>query len=157
MRSSSPSPKTPKPPPPPLNTLRWSRSTPPHPVVMVSELLAHGADVHQVRSTDGGTPLHGCAWNGHVEVVNALLKAGANPSPTTRNDGTTPLMAAANEGHLAVVEVRRVVCACTCNSNPNPKSGCVRVYLCFASPLSLPLHSQNNFLFRARALSLFIL
>ena len=50
---------------------------------------------------DGGTALHGCACNGHVEVARCLLAAGADKD-LADNDGRSPLHGAVWYGHVEV-------------------------------------------------------
>lgn len=57
----------------------------------VQFLLENGADVN-IKSRDGGTPLHGAAFFGRTDVVKLLLENGANLE-ARNDDGATPLEA----------------------------------------------------------------
>lgn len=68
-------------------------------------LLEHSADLNQVRTTDGVTPVYITAQNGHVDVVKVLLKHTAEPNQATTADGAIPVIVAAQEGHLDGVKL----------------------------------------------------
>jgi ankyrin repeat protein len=63
----------------------------------VRTLIAHGAKVNVHSDTDGVTPLHQAAANGHVKSMQLLLAAGADIHARDAH-GRTPLMTAASEG-----------------------------------------------------------
>ncbi|KAK1412535.1 hypothetical protein QVD17_33875 [Tagetes erecta] len=58
-----------------------------------------------INSVDlcGQTPLHICAYRGHIEVVEFLVTLGSDPD-VVDNYGWTPLHCASSEGHVRVVE-----------------------------------------------------
>ena len=58
-------------------------------------MLEAGANVN-VKHKDGGTPIHGAAFLGHVETVELLLAKGANAN-TQNAKGETPLDTASFE------------------------------------------------------------
>ena len=60
--------------------------------------------IHQIKDSDGRTPLSWPAWNGHDAVVKLLLEKGAELE-TKDSDGQTPLSWAAEDGHDAVVKL----------------------------------------------------
>lgn len=68
----------------------------------VRVLLDGGADP-QRPCTDGKTPLHIAAQNGHAAVMRRLLEAGAPPSPAMAEGGPTPLHFAAADGNPEVL------------------------------------------------------
>jgi len=74
----------------------------------VSRLLASGLHADTL-SSNGWTPLHYAAKEGHLSVVELLLDRGADVNARTRSSylpkgtGDTPLHWAACEGHLAIV------------------------------------------------------
>ena len=64
----------------------------------VKKHLASGADLN-TKDSEGGTPLHHTAWNGHKEVAELLIAEGANvnacllytsPSPRDRTRSRMP-------------------------------------------------------------------
>ena len=66
-------------------------------------LLKHGANL-ELPSSDGWTPLHSAAWNGHPGMVQELLVHGADVN--VRNaDERTPLDFASRCGNLEVVRL----------------------------------------------------
>ena len=72
---------------------------------MAQALLRAGADADAALASDGRTPLHLAAANGHVDVLHGLLAAGANVGATLTGAGLqlwTHLHAAAAGGHTAV-------------------------------------------------------
>ena len=69
---------------------------------MVEQLLKAGADVN-AATTDGPTPLHEAALNGHEVVIKQLLSYGADPnSERSRGGYRTPLSAACEEGNSKI-------------------------------------------------------
>ena len=64
-------------------------------------LLKNKAAIN-AKDTDGLTPLHKAAWNGHLTVVTALVAAGADTAAKD-NDGFTPIVKAKNQGKANVV------------------------------------------------------
>ncbi len=54
---------------------------------MIRALLVAGADPN-LRSREGGTPLHTAAFGGDVEIVELLVAYGADPSITDARDHT---------------------------------------------------------------------
>lgn len=65
------------------------------------------AGVNAVRS-DGYTPLHQSAQQGHMQTVNLLLRHNVSPNVIT-NQGQTAPSTAQKFGHISVVETLRVV------------------------------------------------
>ena len=78
----------------------------------VKLLTKHGADVNQVRGTDGNTPLIVASYGGWVKVVQHLINPvgglGANDRGANvkqaNNKGFTALVVAAEQGHKEVVD-----------------------------------------------------
>ncbi len=67
---------------------------------MVSYLLDHGADPNS-RDTNGVTPLHWAAVNGHVPCCRLLLQSGAKVNAMTVDvDKDTPLNYAYLNSHV---------------------------------------------------------
>ncbi|WP_206679355.1 ankyrin repeat domain-containing protein [Endozoicomonas acroporae] len=60
-------------------------------------------DVNVKTHTDGATPLHMAAQNGHIESVKELLENYQTPVNKQMNDGCTPLHLAARNGHTEIV------------------------------------------------------
>ena len=58
-------------------------------------LLAHGANVNQVSTSDATSPLLIAIINGHFDLAKVLLDAGADPKLASDN-GVTPLYAVLN-------------------------------------------------------------
>ncbi len=67
----------------------------------VKAALNAGADVNEQGPF--GTPLHGAAENGHLEIVRLLVEYGANVAALDPA-GRTPRAAAMQAGHTAVAE-----------------------------------------------------
>lgn len=67
----------------------------------VKAALNAGADVNEAGPF--GTPLHGAAENGHLEIVMLLVECGANVDALDPA-GRTPLAAATQARHTAVAE-----------------------------------------------------
>ena len=65
---------------------------------LVSYLLAQGAAVNAVDDGYGWTPLHWCAYGGHLEVAEMLVQYGANVNLQDASKAT-PLHLAAAKGH----------------------------------------------------------
>ena len=53
-------------------------------------------------NTDGYTPLHSAAENGHVELCRLIMDVIDDIFPKTKRNKTTPLHLATREGHTAV-------------------------------------------------------
>ena len=58
-----------------------------------------------VTDTDGETPLHHAARNGHLQPVQLLLEAFADKDAATKIDLRTPLLLATRGGHLNIVQL----------------------------------------------------
>jgi len=71
---------------------------------MVNALIAAGANVHQVTSTSGSSPLTLASEQDHPSVVDALMKAGANVH-YARPDGGTALTTASLFGRVETVRL----------------------------------------------------
>ena len=57
----------------------------------VKKHLASGADLN-TKDSEGGTPLHHAAWNGHKEVAELLIEKGAFPKKSGGGGGSrTPV------------------------------------------------------------------
>lgn len=67
----------------------------------VKAALNAGADVNEQGPF--GTPLHGAAENGHLEIVRLLVECGANVAALD-TAGRTPRIAAIQAGHAAVAQ-----------------------------------------------------
>jgi hypothetical protein len=76
---------------------------------MVQLLLAAGADVNAAGS-DGQTPLHTAAQEGHFTVVQVLLTSGANPQLLNASHTTTLAVTAALCGHKGIVSLLLQAC-----------------------------------------------
>ena len=72
-------------------------------IEILDALIASGLDVNAAGS-DGLTPLHLAARDGHVEVVLLLLEKGTDIDPFS-TERLTPLMLAADNGHAAVARL----------------------------------------------------
>ena len=81
----------------------------------VAALLVAGANPN--AQTEGKTPLHTAASNGHTQIVEALLAAGANPNAQTVYERRTPLHAAASNGHT-----KAVATLLAAGANPNVRN-----------------------------------
>jgi ankyrin repeat protein len=68
----------------------------------VQQLLAKGVNAN-AADTNGKTPLHEAAEEGHSDVVQVLLAAGANINAATKT-GSTPLFLSAERGKQEVVK-----------------------------------------------------
>jgi ankyrin repeat protein len=92
-------------------TALWHAAASGHSVI-VSELLAAGAEVHTATATTGITPLMVAAIEGHANVVAELLKASATAAGAVDQalldraslDGYAALAHAANHGRASVVK-----------------------------------------------------
>ena len=60
------------------------------------------------EDSNGRTPLHAAAFEGHEAAAKALIKAGANVNAKD-NDGWTPLDWAESKKHEAVAAMLRIV------------------------------------------------
>ena len=72
-----------------------------------------------VRQTDGSTPLHLAAYNGHLNVVQYLITQHKCDTMCKRTNGSTPLHDACWNGHLDVVEylITQHKCDTMCKTN----------------------------------------
>ena len=74
-------------------------------LVALEDLLSRPRNPN-VADTDGRSPLHYGAQNGHVEVMRLLLEAGATrDARDTKTQRATPLMLAAASGHTDSVDL----------------------------------------------------
>lgn len=94
----------------PLESVARGASTKASPTLgpsLVRMLVAAGADVNEVGSTRGCTPLHfACMEGACAEVVQALLDAGADAcAPCAGIRFMTPLQLAGGGGNAEAVEV----------------------------------------------------
>ena len=71
---------------------------------LVNTLIAGGANVNKVASSDGSSPITVACGIDHPSVVDALIKAGANVNQV-RHDGATALMSASQDGFVETVRV----------------------------------------------------
>ena len=62
---------------------------------LVKKLIASGADVNQLDSKMGNSPLHIAAQTDHTDILNLLIEHGAFINLQTPRSGFTPLMTAA--------------------------------------------------------------
>ncbi|KAD6120165.1 hypothetical protein E3N88_11436 [Mikania micrantha] len=60
-------------------------------------------DINSIDS-QGQTPLHVCAYHGHIEALEFLVTLGSDPN-VVDECGWTPLHYASSEGHVTVVEL----------------------------------------------------
>ena len=67
---------------------------------VVKFLRVSGSDINPA----GWTPLHYCAWGGHVDVCRYLIEQGAHVDARSPN-GTSPLMMAVRGGHADIVDL----------------------------------------------------
>ena len=63
-------------------------------------LIASGAEIN----TEGWTPLHYCAWQGHLEICTLLIDLRARINVESPN-GSTPLMMAVRQGKANAVRL----------------------------------------------------
>ena len=70
----------------------------------VKKHLASGADLN-AKDSEGGTPLHHAAWNGHKEVAELLIEKAADVNAL--GDNGTPLDWAIFRKHPEIVELLR--------------------------------------------------
>jgi ankyrin repeat protein len=77
----------------------------------VKELLARVPDIHKIgidyvnaTSSNGSTPLHYAAYNGHTDVVKLLLENGADPS-IKDNTGKTTADIARENGRIEIANM----------------------------------------------------
>ena len=68
-------------------------------------LLKHGDDVNAQTSQEKMTPLHVCAVQGHLDVVNYLLKQIGIEINAQDQQKCTPLFYACSAGHSNVAEI----------------------------------------------------
>jgi len=81
----------------------------------VKAALNAGAEVNEQGPF--GTPLHGAAENGHLEIVRLLVECGAKTA-TLDPFGRTPRAAATQAGHTAIAEYLAAVEAQPGRNNP---------------------------------------
>lgn len=74
---------------------------------MVRFLLGHQSQIDAVTS-QGYTPMHQAAQQGHPMIVNLLLESGATPNAVT-SQGQTALSIAQKLGYITVIETLKVV------------------------------------------------
>jgi ankyrin repeat protein len=67
-------------------------------------LLKAGANVNQVRTEDGITPLFMASQKGQVDLLKVLLKAGANVNQAETTTGVSPLWIASQNGYVRYSE-----------------------------------------------------
>jgi uncharacterized protein len=72
-------------------------------VAGISAAVLAGADTNAFDRTNGMTPLHRAAINGHVAAIAALLAAGARADGTS-SIGNTPLMLGVLHGSTAALD-----------------------------------------------------
>ena len=70
----------------------------------VKQHLASGADLN-AKDSEGGTPLHHAAWNGHKEIAELLIEKAADVNAL--GDNGTPLDWAIFRKHPETVELLR--------------------------------------------------
>lgn len=68
---------------------------------MVKKLLDYGANVDQITSFNGYTPLWMASQNNHLDVVMALLSAGANVNKVI-SDSRSSLYIASKNGYFDI-------------------------------------------------------
>ena len=71
---------------------------------LVNTLIAAGANVNHVASSNGASPLDQASQEDHPSVVDVLIKAGADVNHA-RPDGATALMVASQKGFVEIVRV----------------------------------------------------
>lgn len=72
-------------------------------VKMMTRLIANQKEPTNSKDSEGRTPIHLAAENGHLKVVELLIKSDAEVD-STDDDGLTALMQAAAAGHADVVQ-----------------------------------------------------
>lgn len=86
----------------PVKRILWAAET--GKIDVVEELLQNSSELINAIDSDGYTPLHRAAYEGHTDIIKLLIERGLKVDART-NDGWTPLHSAANWGQTNAAAV----------------------------------------------------